>query len=235
MRHGLYADDYIAPLLERLDQPVIFELGAHCGEDTQRLAGHLRQPYQFFAWEPDPRSLGALREAVAALPQVTVVAAAAGAEDGTAAFHLSSRRDGGAFTDASSLLPPTPAMQAAAPWLAFDEQVTVPVRTLDAFCAEQQVSRIDFVWADVQGAERYVVAGARRMLARTSFLFVEQSGETLYTGQWTFDEMMSVLGGEWQVLKRFPNDVLLYNRSVVDAPRDADWTRFVRGCWRDLR
>jgi len=235
VRHGLYADDYLAPLLSRLDRPVVFELGAHCGEDTRRLAGYLRPPYRYFAWEPDPRSLDALREAVRGLPQVTVVAAAAGAADGIAPFHLSSRADGGTFTDASSLLRPTEKMRDVAPWLAFDEQVTVPVRTLDAFCAEHHVSRIDFIWADVQGGERHVVAGATRMLAQTAFLFLEQSGETLYDGQWTFDEMTRVLGRDWAMVKQFPNDVLLYNRRLVDAPRDADWTRFLRGCCRDLR
>ncbi|HZT75789.1 MAG TPA: FkbM family methyltransferase [Vicinamibacterales bacterium] len=235
IRYGLPADDYIEPLLARLVDPVVFELGARRGEDTVRLVRYLRAPYQYFAWEPDPRSLPTLRAAASALAGVTIVEAAAGAEDGTAQFHLSSRADGGTFTDASSLLRPTPLMQQVVPWIAFDERVTVHVKTIDRFCADQGIDRIDFIWADVQGAERLVVAGARRMLPRIALLFLEHSADILYEGQWTFDEMMSTLGPRWSIVKRFANDVLLCNRDRIDPPRGADWMRCLRGCWRDLR
>lgn len=212
----------------------MFELGARRGEDTVRLARALRMPYRYFAWEPDPRNLPLLEKTVASLPSVTIVRAAAGAEDGTADFHLSSREQDPDYTDSSSLLRPTAAMQRVAPGLVFTTTVTVPVRTLDNFCVEQRIDHIDLVWADVQGAERLVAEGARRILRHTSLLMLEHSAEALYDGEWTFDEMMTTLGPDWMVAKRFANDVLLYNRTCIEAPHDADWMRFVRGCLRDL-
>ncbi|HZR22110.1 MAG TPA: FkbM family methyltransferase [Vicinamibacterales bacterium] len=234
MRYGLAPEDYIIPILARVPQPIVFELGARRGEDTVRLARALRTPYRYFAWEPDPRNVPWLEQAVAPLPAVTIVRAAAGADDGTADFHLSSREQDPDYSDSSSLLRPTPALRRIAPGLVFNETVTVTVRTLDNFCVEQSVDHIDLIWADVEGAERLVAAGARRMLPRTSLLMLEQSPEKLYEGAWTFDEMRSTLGSEWIIVKRFDNDVLLYNRACMTPPNDADWVRFVRGCLRDL-
>jgi FkbM family methyltransferase len=234
VRYGLFAEDYIEPLVAPLDSPVVFELGAHRGEDTVRIARWLTPPYRYFAWEPDPRSVPALKEAVQGRAGVTVIEAAIGAEDGAATLYLSARADGGTFNDASSLLKPTAALREAVPWLAFNDEVVVPVRSLDSFCAEHDVTHVDLVWADIQGAERYLVEGARRMLAHTSLLFLEHSPVALYEGEWTFEEMMSTLGPDWKIVTRFPNDVLLYNRRLVGPARGSVVARFVRACWREL-
>ena len=47
------------------------------------------------------------------------------------------------------------------------ESVTVTTRRLDAWASERGIDCVDFVWLDVQGAERRVLAGMRETLARS--------------------------------------------------------------------
>lgn len=44
--------------------------------------------------------------------------------------------------------------------------VTTPVRTVDGLCNHMGLGRVDFIKADVEGAEAAVLSGARRTLLR---------------------------------------------------------------------
>ncbi|MFP4274391.1 MAG: FkbM family methyltransferase, partial [Paracoccaceae bacterium] len=59
---------------------ICVDLGANLGVFSQRMAAHAGKVYAF---EPDPWTAEELRKAVADLPNVEVIEAAAGAEDGT--------------------------------------------------------------------------------------------------------------------------------------------------------
>jgi FkbM family methyltransferase len=46
-----------------------------------------------------------------------------------------------------------------------EAQIRVPVKTLDDYCEQHGVTKVDFVKADVEGAEKKVINGATRLLA----------------------------------------------------------------------
>jgi hypothetical protein len=46
------------------------------------------------------------------------------------------------------------------------ESEKTPVVTLDAFCAERGIGRVDFIRMDIEGAEGKALAGAQRILER---------------------------------------------------------------------
>ena len=71
---------------------------------------------------------------------------------------------------------------------------------------------IDFIWADVQGAEGDMIRGGQRALAKTRFLYTEYCNRELYEGQLSLRQMLGLLP-EFEVVRRFPNDVLLENRA----------------------
>jgi FkbM family methyltransferase len=190
--------------------PIIFELGAFDGEDTKRIYAMCRKPTRYFAFEPDPRNLD--RIVAAELPsEVHVLGAAVGRESGLLPLHLS----GESWTASSSIRKPREHL-VHFPHVQFGDAIKVAVIDLDSFCESVNVDRIDFLWADVQGAERDVVAGGERILRRTKFMFLERSEHELYEGQWLTDDMLHDLEGDWGVVAMFPNDVLLYNKRIFD-------------------
>ena len=92
----------------------------------------------------------------------------------------------------------------------FDEELTVVTRSLDSWSAEHGVGPVDLIWADVQGAEGDLVRGGRETLARTRYLYTEFGSSEYYEGQVSLDALLALLPG-WDVVRRFPGDVLLVN------------------------
>ena len=100
-----------------------------------------------------------------------------------------------------------------APHVTFERSAEVAVRRLDGWAAENGVARVDFVWADVQGAENRLIEGGRETLSRTRYLYTEYADRELYEGQWTLDRILAELPG-FELAARYPNDALLRNRTI---------------------
>ena len=79
------------------------------------------------------------------------------------------------------------------PGTLFEEQVTVESKTLDTFCAENNISHIDFIWMDTQGAERDVINGASNMLSNIDFIYTEYYDEEMYKNCPSLDEIKNLL------------------------------------------
>lgn len=170
---------------------VIFDIGACEGEDSVRYALHYPRS-RVFAFEPLPANQRLIQAHFDHYhtTQAQLIPLALSDRAGEAVFHVSSGRPpGSADTEiwnhgnkSSSLLAPA----AAGPmhgWIEFKETITVPTATLDAFCAAEQIDRIDFIQMDVQGAELLVLRGAPRMLPHITAIWLEVSSRENYRGQ----------------------------------------------------
>jgi FkbM family methyltransferase len=210
------------PLIERALSlagypPTVFELGAADGVDTGRLFAAAMKANGavplYYAFEPDHRNF--LRCRAAGLPpEVRLFASAVGATNGEVALHLSSGEHDGRMWERSSSIRQPKEHLARFPWVHFDRIDRVPIVTLDWFCLCQDVAAIDFLWMDLQGAERDVVAGGTRMLPRTKFIFMERESVEMFEGQWVGDE--AILPG-FGVSAAFPYDLLLYNQEIFGS------------------
>ena len=178
--------------LFRADEPlVICDIGACEGEDSVRYA-RLFPRARVYAFEPLPANQALVRANFAryAVANAELVPLALSDRAGVASFNVSSGRPPELFAGedwnygnkSSSLLPPAQSGPMHG-WIEFKETITVPTATLDRFCAEREIHRIDFIQMDVQGAEHLVLAGAARMLARTTAVWLEVSSRELYRGQ----------------------------------------------------
>jgi 2-O-methyltransferase len=214
---------HLPVLLGKLEQPVIFELGAHYGFDTLELR-RLFPGAKIYAFEPDPRNLYRLKQLVG--KSVTIVPAAVGDNDCKATFHLSSGEPPKGdphyipsspkepWSYSSSLKEPVKHLTDV-PWVKFDRTATVDVMRLDTFCQKNGVGDIDFIWADIQGAEDLMIAGGQATLARTSYLYTEYADDEVYKGQISLAEIVKRLPGKWEVLVDFEMDALLRNVSKL--------------------
>jgi FkbM family methyltransferase len=188
----------------RTSTPKTFlELGSHQGEDTAWLSEI--PGVTIHAFEPDPRNNQAPRHNVA------LHRAAIADRDGCGALTLSKEGWGQEWTHSSSIKRPKNHLRRFP--VTFGEDVEVEFVTLDTFCERQRLGVIDFVWADIQGAEGEMICGGRRSLSRTRYLYSEYSNDELYENQVTLPEMLSMLP-DFRVLELWPDEVLLENTAL---------------------
>ena len=188
---------------ERFRQPGVktfIELGSHCGMDTAWMAEI--PGVTVYALEPDPRNHQPER------PNVMIARAAVGDFNGRGALTLSEQGWGREWTFSSSIKQPLNHLSRYP--VTFGRTVEVEMTTLDSFCEKNQLGVIDFIFADVQGAEAEMIRGGRNALSRTRYLFTEYSDDELYASQPTLSEILSMLP-DFRVVELWHDDVLLEN------------------------
>jgi FkbM family methyltransferase len=199
--------DLIGPYLAGLDhRPRIVELGVHWGESTHALLAACRHPPIWFGWEPDPRNAQVCRES-----GLMVREAAASDRAGIVELYLSDGTTPGTrnrrHTDSSSIAKPTRHL-AAHPWCTFAESCDVETERVDDVVPAWL--DVDLMWVDVQGAQAKAFAGAQETLSRTRWLFCELHPVPMYDGEpGSLEELVGLLPGKWDVVARYPADVLL--------------------------
>jgi FkbM family methyltransferase len=178
-------------LLFREDRPLlIVEAGACEGEDTIKYS-RLFPGSEIYAFEPLPYNIDIARENFKkyGIDRIKLVGKALSDKTGTAKFFVSSGHPSGTpETDwdygnkSSSLLPPDK-HSAVSDFIAFNESIIVETITLDKFCKENKIDKIDLIHMDVQGAELMVLKGAADSLNFIKAIWMEVSTVPLYKGQ----------------------------------------------------
>lgn len=200
----------------------ILEIGAHHGIDTRTMLANFPRA-TIHCFEPDPRAAKIHAESVTDR-RVHLHRMAIGGTNGRAEFHMSGgvhpdlpaserSRYAKGWDQSGSLRKPTGHVTRF-PWCTFGRTVTVEVRTLDAWSRKHAPDTIDFIWADMQGAEGDLATAGRETLSRTRFLWCEYSDHELYEGEPTLGQLLDLLP-EFEVVKRLPTDVLLRNARLV--------------------
>jgi FkbM family methyltransferase len=184
--------------------PKLFlELGAHDGSDTAWMAA--LPDVVIHAFEPDPRNHPP------PLANVVLTRAAVSDRDGRIPFILSDTGWGQPWTYSSSIRQPKNHLRRYP--VTFGETIEVDSVSLDCYAGHHGLNIVDFIWADIQGAEGDMIEGARKLLSRTRYLYTEYSDEELYQGQATLKEICRMLP-EFRVIELWPDEVLLKNRSM---------------------
>lgn len=212
---GEFDPDSLPELLGK-DNPVILDIGCNDGSHTQRFLSLFKEA-RVYSFEPDPRAQARFRQQVTD-ERARLFEVAIAATDGTTDFYAS----GGHPSDESkerlplgwdlsgSIRKPGDHL-VVHPWCTFDEIIKVRTQRLDTWCREEGLEAIDFIWADVQGAEVDLILGGQAALRQTRYFYTEYCNRELYEGQVSLPVILKMLPG-FEVLKRYENDVLLRNK-----------------------
>ncbi|MDA9009201.1 FkbM family methyltransferase [Alphaproteobacteria bacterium] len=201
------------------DSPLILEIGANDGATTLEFVSVFPQA-RIFAFEPEPRAIDLFKERQ--LPNnIKLIEMAIGAHTGTTEFFQSGGEPPKKVdeVDASqgwhlsgSIRQPKECLKEV-PWVTFDSKIEIPICTLDHWSGSENITAVDLIWADVQGAEADLIAGASETLAKTKFLYTEYDDRELYQGQVGLEEIVNLLPS-FEIVEIFRHDVLLRNKDL---------------------
>lgn len=209
------------PNLLKTDSPVVFEVGCNDGSESERFLTIFGSGLRLFAFEPDPRAIKRFKNRIED-PRATLLECALSDLDGSTDFYVSDGvPESNKFKDyrpegwdlSGSIRKPKEHLERH-PWCKFDKTINIRTRRLDSVYRELELDIIDFMWVDVQGAENLFIRGGQEALARTRYLYTEYSNRELYEGQVNLPQLLALLPN-FEVVTRYPGDVLLRNKSLV--------------------
>jgi FkbM family methyltransferase len=170
---------------------VILDIGGCEGEDSIRYS-KLFPNSKIFVFEPLPSNQRLIKENLKRfnVKNVTLVPEALSDDRSLEKFYVSSGRPNEMSTNlnwdfgnkSSSLLPPDK-LGDLIPWLKFNEIIEVPTNTINNFVQINNISNIDFIHMDVQGAELKVLKGAESFINNIKAIWLEVSDADLYKEQ----------------------------------------------------
>lgn len=201
----------ISHLLLGMERPVIFDLGAYCGEDSEWMRAACEDRHEINVMvEPDPRNVAIILGSRRGV-KTRIIEAAIGAKSGLVDFHFAKdARSEGGRSGSGSIRNPAP-HQRLFPEIKFTEMAQSICWTLDDLLAATKLTHIDLLWCDIQGAERDMIAGGQKALDVTKYLFTEAEETELYEGQALRKELLDLLPN-FKVIGEFGYNLLLEHR-----------------------
>jgi FkbM family methyltransferase len=164
-------------------RPVVFDVGANIGNLTRQFHQTLGNPF-IHAFEPGPESFLQLQANCSDIPDVILNNWGVGAQKEELQFRENQH------SVMSSFLEPGPDH-----WGTISRQLKVPICTVDGYCQENSINRIDILKSDTQGYDLEVFHGAKRMIdeGRIRLILTEIIFSQIYDGQPELDEIYRYL------------------------------------------
>lgn len=160
--------------------PIILEAGAHLGVDTIRMKT-LWPESTIYAFEPHPTTYNILKKRTSSLMNVHCYHMALCDFVGECSFHVSSYADG-----TSSILE-------SSDWhsWAYNDlpEISVPCITIDYWAKIKQISPIDFIWFDLEGAELIALKHGVDVLKNVKAIYTEVNFQEYRNGMVQYKEL----------------------------------------------
>jgi len=190
----------VGPACRRVENAVAFDVGANVGDYSLMLRRHVPEA-SIYAFEPSAKTYEQLTRNVAQAGRVRAFNLGLSDEEKTVELY-SYTVEGGEASLISSIDKRLPTQVLNVEVSASE---AVRVETLDRFCEEQGVERIDFLKLDVEGHELAVLRGARRMLSegRVSMIQFEFGPANIYSRTYFYD-FWTLLSGAYDIHRIVP-------------------------------
>lgn len=153
------------------DNPVIVEAGAFNGRDSINLAAQ-KKDCTIHAFEPVPEIFAELKKNTSGLSNIHCYDYALSNTTGISHFYVSEHpKKPGKICQAGTLLKPKDRLLKSP--IYYPRAINVNTITLDEWATGHGITKIDFLWLDMQGNELAALQGAHSLLRTVSFLYVE--------------------------------------------------------------
>jgi 2-O-methyltransferase len=187
-----YKREILYPLIKK--SRVIVDIGANNGKEAKRFL-KLSPKAEIHIFEPNPKWVKYLNEKFEKKSNCHVYNYAISDEDGSANFNL---EESGKNKSAS--LRKTTKLHSAV----FKKSIKVPTRRLDTWYKDYKLGIIDFMWTDVEGAERGLITGGIEALKNTRYFYTEYTEKEYLKGQALLPEIMELVSPHFDMVEKFP-------------------------------
>jgi FkbM family methyltransferase len=216
-------DDDLVAITDTSRKLVIFDIGANFGQAALELASHF-QNSTIYSFEPHLETYADLVEKTKKHKNIKTYSLGFGDKSDKMELNISKSTDG------NSLLPLSETVNQYAHGGGWAEKVgtsTVEITTMDLFCQENKIDRIDILKIDTQGYELKVIEGGVKVIRPeiTKAIVVEVVFVEFYKQQAYFSDIFKVLTERGYKLLGFYHKV--YNPS---KPNYLQWCDAVFVC-----
>jgi FkbM family methyltransferase len=179
-------------LFKKDQKLIIMDIGGCEGEESIRYS-RIFPNSSIFCFEPLPKNQRMILQNIRKynVKNVELIPIALSDEEGKQKLYVSSGQpkektsecDWDFGNKSSSLLPPDSYLQKYFPWLEFNEEIIVPTTKLYNLLVSKNISVVDFIHLDVQGAELKVLTGAGLFMKKIKAIWLEVADVMLYNKQ----------------------------------------------------
>jgi FkbM family methyltransferase len=230
MNKDIYA--YFQEIISKTTNPLVFEFGAFDGQDTQNLLRLLEQSkkeFTFHTFEPINEYFKLIESNCEAYKEKFVLhQLAIGAIDKQEEVFYRSfgSHNKSAYPASSSLKKPNEIIYGFWRDIRFSESVCQVMR-FDTFTKENNLENrhIDFVWADIQGAEIDLIKGGKKTFENVKYAFLELMNYEVYEGCMSSQEQLFNLLPQFELVDVFydtmpdgsnePFNILIKNKNIT--------------------
>jgi FkbM family methyltransferase len=178
-------------LIERIIEPddVILEAGAFDGTDTIGLSKMVPEG-RVISFEPNPPRYAELVNRAKDLYNVNTFPFALGEENSNITFYVCyGEQYDPVYEGASSALPPSESMKINYQ----GPRIEVPCVILDHWCRQNNQTKIDFMWLDMEGYELQVLKSSPQILSTVKAMYVETNFYEFRKGMTQYNDLRTFL------------------------------------------
>lgn len=174
-------------------QPVLFDVGANVGQTIELFRQRFERPI-IHAFEPSPEAFAQLQHWSAGMPDLHLNNFALGSCSETRPFIENTETVMGSFLEPGSIT-----------WGEVTCTRLVDVSTVDDYCADRGIARINVLKTDTQGFDLEVLKGAAGMIRQRAIelVLIEITFSDVYVGQPGLDEIWGFMTGHGFALVTF--------------------------------
>lgn len=177
---------------------VIIDVGANVGNWSAMSESYLK-PKKLFMIEPLPELIKQLNLRFNDFYRYTIWQGVFDESEGTKIFNITT-----SCSSSSILKPFSHISKNISADLTLQKTINVTSSTIDSFCINNNISFIDILKLDIQGAELRVLKGAVNVLPKIQYIILEVSFQEIYEGQVLFCEIHNWLSErEYELCRLF--------------------------------
>lgn len=218
--------DRLNEIVANTDNPFVIEFGACDGWHSKKMLDIVskKQGFLFHTFEPVPELCDQIRNNISQFvsyypSSIKLFNEAIGSQTTDVKLYKSGgyRVENGQILDSyygsSSIRKPKLVLDA---WkqMTFSE-INCKSTTFDNYINREGLNgrRIDFIWADIQGAEVDLILGGKETFKNVKYFYTEYCDAELYEGEIGFKEILNLLP-DFEVVEDYKGDVLLKNKNL---------------------
>lgn len=221
---GGYLDEFYTSIISRnSDVKTVLEIGSRDAKDALKLSEHYR--CHVYAFECNPYVLEDCKKNIGMNPNVTLVPLAVWDKSEPIDFYPIIEVPGVSYNPGASSCFPVSKLGHHKTYT--QEKVTVESTRLDDWFRSQDISQVDLLCIDAQGATMNILKGLGNNLAGVKYIITELEHKTIYEGEILKDSVDAFLeanGFKMYVgkMNRFFGDYLYVRKDIIAGWWGAD-------------